>query len=114
MKTIRNQKIHEKEETTQNFLHLFVKHQNITELEVSVFKDKKICLVCKGKLSDVIYLCTNCGVFYCSKCSDTLINVENACWYCNEPLDESKPVKKIEKKAKKELEISKNKHKDKP
>ena len=72
---------------------IFSKPKRITEEEVSISKEKKICLVCKGNLARKVYICPDCGTFYCNKCSDTLSNLENACWVCNVPFDESKPVK---------------------
>ena len=38
-------------------------------------------------------MCPNCDTFYCIKCAQTLSNMENLCWFCNEPIDESKPTK---------------------
>ncbi|MFX0102396.1 MAG: hypothetical protein ACFFCS_22715 [Candidatus Hodarchaeota archaeon] len=68
------------------------KRQDITEEEVSVSKEKKICLVCKSKLERTIYICPSCDVLYCVRCAATLTGLENACWSCNEPIDPSKPV----------------------
>lgn len=66
----------------------------ITEEEVSISKEKKICLVCKGKLSGYnIFVCRNCDAFYCENCARALENLENACWVCNEPIDKSKPIR---------------------
>ncbi len=65
----------------------------ITEEEVTISKEKKICIVCKGKVFKLLYMCQNCNTFYCVKCSDALSKTENACWVCNEPFDESKPSK---------------------
>jgi len=55
-------------------------------------------LVCKEKLKRQIYICPECGTFYCSKCSDALNELENMCWVCETPFDDSKPVRLIEKK----------------
>ena len=50
----------------------------ITEEEVSISKEKKICLVCKGKLLGFnIFLCSNCETFYCEKCARALSDLEN-------------------------------------
>jgi len=82
---------------TPNILEIFAKPQRITEEEVSISKEKKICLVCKGNLArSNIYLCPDCNAFYCQKCSETLSNMENACWVCDTPFDESKPSKPYE------------------
>ena len=79
-------------------LQTFAKPETLTEEEVSVAKEKKICLVCKGKLARNMYICPECDTFYCSKCTDALTNLENACWVCETPFDESKPVRLPEKK----------------
>ena len=65
----------------------------ITEEEVSISKEKKICLVCKGKVGRFMYMCPECESFYCDKCARALIELENACWACITPIDESRPVK---------------------
>jgi len=73
----------------------------ITEEEVTVSKEKKICLVCKGKALRFIFICPDCETIYCEKCALTLSNLENACWVCETPFDESKPVRLPEKKEEK-------------
>jgi len=84
------------------------KKEDLTEEEVSISKEKKICLVCKGKLSrHNIYICPGCDTFYCQKCAYALENLENACWVCETPFDESKPVKPFKKEEEmEEIEIS--------
>lgn len=82
----------------EDILKLFSRPQKLTEEEVSVAMDKKICLVCRNKLARDIYLCPGCSALYCKKCASTLANMENECWACNVPFDESKPVKKKEYK----------------
>ncbi len=39
----------------------------ITEEEVSISKEKKICIVCKGKVLGINYICTECETYYCMK-----------------------------------------------
>ncbi len=81
---------------------IFTKPEKVTEEEVSVSKEKKICLVCKGKVSGFeTFLCSNCETFYCHKCARALIDLENACWACNTQIDKSKPVKLPEKEEEK-------------
>ena len=77
----------------------------ITEEEISISKEKKICLVCKGNISGINYICTECGAFYCMKCSQAISNLENECWACNSPIDKSKPSKPF-KKEEVDIEIS--------
>jgi len=75
-----------------DILRVFAKPERITEEEVTISKEKKTCLVCKGKLTRAMYICPVCNTFYCEKCSNTLISIENACWVCETPFDDSKPT----------------------
>jgi len=74
-------------------LGIFTRPEKITEEEISVSQEKKICLTCKGKLKRTIYMCPGCNTFYCQKCVLTLSDLENTCWVCDTVLDEQKPVK---------------------
>lgn len=69
------------------------KRVQITEEEISFHLERKICVVCKGDVSRVNYMCPKCNTLYCVNCSEALSNLENICWVCNEPIDETKPVK---------------------
>lgn len=77
-------------------LGIFTKPQKLTEEEVTVSKEKKICLVCKIKISGNNFMCPECGTFYCSKCSKALSDLENVCWVCNSQIDSLKPMKPYE------------------
>ncbi|TXT53696.1 MAG: membrane protein of unknown function [Promethearchaeota archaeon] len=94
-----------------NVLEMFTRPQKVTEEEVSVSKEKKICLICKGKLSRNIYICPKCSSFYCQKCSETMSDLENACWVCETPFDESKPVRLPEMKDEKIIIEEEHNHK---
>ncbi|MCK4382472.1 MAG: tetratricopeptide repeat protein, partial [Candidatus Lokiarchaeota archaeon] len=81
----------------------------VSEEKITVSKEKKICLVCKGEVFGFSYIC-KCGANYCENCARALTNLENVCWACDVPIDYSKPVKpfkeeaeriKVQKKAKK-------------
>jgi len=86
--------LEKKEKTMQtDVLGIFTRPQKITEEEVTVSKEKKVCLVCKSKIGGKNFMCFKCGTFYCSKCSEALSNLENVCWVCNTQIDLSKPVK---------------------
>ncbi|GAH40658.1 unnamed protein product, partial [marine sediment metagenome] len=69
----------------------------ITEEEVSISKEKKICLVCKGKVKRFSFICAKCDTFYCENCAKAIISMENACWACNKQLDKTKPYKPFNK-----------------
>ena len=78
-----------------NILGVFTKPPRVTEEEISISKEKKICLVCKNKLKGYIFMCEGCEAFYCQKCIDAVIQLENLCWACNYQIDKSKPAKPL-------------------
>jgi tetratricopeptide (TPR) repeat protein len=68
--------------------------ERVAEKEVVVYKDSKICLVCKGNVGGFdIYVCPECNSIYCKDCAQAIIKIENICWTCEKFIDESKPVK---------------------
>ncbi|MFX1340615.1 MAG: B-box zinc finger protein [Promethearchaeota archaeon] len=79
------------------------KKEDITEEEVSISKEKKVCLVCKGKVGRYMFMCPECETFYCEKCAHALESIENACWVCGTPIDESKPIKPFKKEKEEEI-----------
>lgn len=81
----------EEKESLKNFLTIFTKPQTITEEEIELYRKEKICIVCKSKISRFNYVCPECDVLYCLRCSKALSNLENACWVCETPFDEVKP-----------------------
>ena len=83
----------EQKEELQETLRLFTRRQKFTEEEVAFHRERKICLVCKRNISRLSYICPECDALYCVKCSDALSNLENACWVCETPFDESKAVR---------------------
>ncbi len=98
---------HSDKEGLENLFRGFTKPKHLTEEEVSVAKENRICLVCKSKLVRNIYICPDCNAFYCAKCSSTLAKLENACWVCGSRFDESQPIKKLEQKDEEIVEIHK-------
>ncbi len=91
--------VSENREDKLNLLGMFSRPKKVTEEEVSVSKEKGICLVCKGDIHRLTYICPKCKTFYCVKCSKALSDMENMCWVCESPFDESKPVKLLEKET---------------
>ncbi|MFX0000412.1 MAG: tetratricopeptide repeat protein [Candidatus Hodarchaeota archaeon] len=73
----------------------------ISEETVTVHKDKKICLVCKGEVLGFSYIC-KCDAIYCENCARALSDIENVCWMCNTPIDRSKPIKSFQLDEEKE------------
>ncbi|MFX1337993.1 MAG: MFS transporter [Promethearchaeota archaeon] len=82
--------------------------EKISEEDVQLYKEQKICLICKGHVGGFTFtfICPKCDVLYCEKCARALANLENKCWVCGHPIDESKHVKH-QKKREEDLEIKK-------
>ena len=78
---------------------------DITEERITFYKEQKICLVCKGKALRYIYVCPKCDTLYCEHCANTLENLENSCWYCGIPFNESKPIRPYQEEKTEDLEI---------
>jgi len=91
-------------EQERDLIAVFSRPKQVTEEEVSISKEKKVCLVCKNEILKFNFVCPECKSFYCEKCYTALSGLENACWACDHALDESKPVK-LKKKEKIGVEI---------
>ncbi len=86
------------QETLPSRSEKFIRPDNFDEEDLSLYKERKICLVCKGNATGFeVYVCTECGALYCLKCAQALSNLENICWACNAPIDQSRPIKPLEK-----------------
>ena len=103
VKLAKHQQSNELDKDSPDILAMFVKSQKLTEEEVSISKEKKICVVCKGKIIGMNFICRGCEIFYCQKFYNALVNLENACWACDMALDESKPVKPFRKEGEEEV-----------
>jgi hypothetical protein len=102
----RSVKTEELDESTKILVEnvLLSRPPKITEEEVKFYREQTICLVCKGKLGRFdVYLCPDCGGLYCKNCALALAQIENVCWVCDEPIDESKPIKLTDEKEKETL-----------
>ncbi|MHA1915969.1 MAG: hypothetical protein ACW97V_16580, partial [Promethearchaeota archaeon] len=53
----------------ESLFRLYERPDHITEEEVTFHREKKICLVCKGSVSRLNYICPRCNALYCDKCS---------------------------------------------
>ena len=86
-------KIHKKVEIEENLLRFYKSSPgNITEEQVMFYKEQKVCLICKAKAMGLVYVCFSCNALYCEKYARSISNLENACWVCNQPIDEMKPT----------------------
>jgi len=104
----------QKSSEESQMLTAFSKPKKVLEEEVTVSKEKKICIVCKGKVKrENVYLCPECDTFYCKKCAGVLATLENACWVCDTPIDETKPVSLQKEEEREEVTIEDTIHKQK-
>jgi len=112
IKNIRSEIVSEGQEAEKGLeskvLGIFTRPQKVTEDDVIFHRERKICLVCKGKLIRSIYLCPECDALYCIKCSEAISTMENECWACYTPIDPDKPVKLKEKEEDKDNKIFKD------
>lgn len=93
-----------RKEEIQDTIKMFTRPVNININDVRMYREKGICLVCKNRISRLTYVCPECESLYCYKCSEALSNLENMCWVCETPFDESKSIKK-EKDSDEEISI---------
>ncbi|MFX0058476.1 MAG: hypothetical protein ACFE85_11765 [Candidatus Hodarchaeota archaeon] len=77
----------------KNTISMFTRPPKITVEEAKFYREKGLCIVCKNKIARLNYVCPSCNIFYCVKCSEALTKLENACWVCDNPFDETKPVR---------------------
>ncbi len=90
----RKKKIKEEIKVKDSFFRITKRPDQITEEEVTYYREQKICLICKGKVAGFnTYICPNCEALYHEDCARKLSDLENACWVCNEPIDKTKPTK---------------------
>jgi len=78
----------------------------VKEEEITIHRERKICIVCKGAVLGFMYTC-KCDTIYCENCARALTNLENACWLCDAPIDKSKPTQPYEKEKVREKDILK-------
>ena len=97
---------------TGNIANMF-KSKPPSEEDITFFRERKICLVCKGEVAGFnTFICPSCSALYCEKCAKALTLLENACWVCKRSIDPEKPVspydeekvdEKPEKSSKKQI-----------
>jgi len=63
----------------------------VTEEKISIHKEKKICLVCRGEVLRFSYIC-ECGTMDCDNYTWALTSMENFCWVCDILIDLKKPL----------------------
>jgi hypothetical protein len=71
-------------------IKVFTKPVTITIEEIQLYREKGLCLVCKGKIEGINYACPKCNALYCIKCLEVLKSLENECWVCERSFIDSK------------------------
>jgi hypothetical protein len=71
-------------------IKVFTKPVTITIEEIQLYREKGLCLVCKGKIEGINYTCPKCNALYCIKCLEVLKSLENECWVCERSFIDSK------------------------
>jgi len=81
--------------------------EEITEGDITLSKEKHICLVHKGAIEGYSWICPSCGAYYCFRCIEALKDSENVCWSCENPIDPDKPsaISKIKGEDKKKKNL---------
>jgi len=54
--------------------------------EIDIQEKMDLCLVHKGRIKGLNYICPKCQAKYCLKCATHLAKKEKRCWACNEPI----------------------------
>lgn len=65
----------------------------ITEEDITVSKEKHFCLVHKGPIEGYSFICPDCGTFYCMKCVQAIVTIDNTCWSCENVIDAEMPIR---------------------
>jgi len=88
------------------FRRRIMKLERVEQKEVTVYKDLRTCVVCKGNARGFdIYVCPQCSSIYCKGCAKAIVEIENACWTCESSIDVTRPSKPFEQE--KEIIIEK-------
>jgi len=90
--------------------NLIAQREEITEGDITISKEKHVCLVHKGPIEGYSWICPSCGAYYCMRCIEVLKESENICWSCETPIDHDRPsavslTKQEGKKKKKHIDI---------
>jgi parallel beta-helix repeat protein len=57
-----------------------------TREEMLIEEKEDVCPVHKGPIVGIMYACPKCKTKYCMKCARTLVQKNEGCWACNEPI----------------------------
>jgi hypothetical protein len=71
--------------------------EDLSEQDLLYFREQTLCTVCRTSMTGFssIFICPECRTLYCEKCAKELVKIDNMCWGCSGPIDESMPIKPI-------------------
>jgi len=84
----------------EDFIKAFTRPTSISYDEIETAREKRLCLVCKSRISFLNYTCPKCKTLYCTKCSEALSKLENVCWVCDTIIDKFAPTRNKDKPTK--------------
>ena len=81
--------------------------EDLTQEDILYFREQTLCMVCKTLMMGFVdvFICPECKALYCENCARELIQIDNMCWGCLGPIDESKPVKSHKEEEEEDLSI---------
>jgi hypothetical protein len=91
--------------------------EDLSEQDLLYFREQTLCTVCRTSLVGFssIFICPECKTLYCEKCARELVKIDNMCWGCSGPIEESMPIKPIKQEDENiVVDIAKGKPKKKP
>ena len=91
--------------------------EDLSEQDLLYFREQTLCTVCRTSMTGFssIYICPECRTLYCEKCAKELIQIDNMCWGCSGPIDDSIPIKPIKQEDEDVIvDITKGKPKKRP
>jgi parallel beta-helix repeat protein len=56
---------------------------------INFYQNQRRCVVHRGVIEGKVFLCSKCNVFYCLKCKEALIDIENKCWNCGASIEKT-------------------------
>ncbi len=97
-------------------LESYSRPDDLSDQDIQYFREQTLCIICKAKMLGFndVFICPQCKSIYCEKCAQELIKLENMCWVCSGPIDDSKPISPIKQEDENiVIDSSQSKHKPK-
>jgi parallel beta-helix repeat protein len=66
-----------------------LRFRSIMPTIINFYQNQRRCVVHRGVIEGKVFLCSNCNVFYCLRCKEALIDMENKCWNCGATIEKA-------------------------